>query len=449
MRTNPIKLLLAEENLAVEAISFQNDGFGEKLEQAIEDIRKSDIDKSFISTMLDSVKAKDFPSCVAFEELLFNRFGLKIDLKLSNQGPALYWANGLFNRNHIFLTDFQRELVGDDVNISLNIKNLIKLIKEDENNNRIDLVNAKVTGNFSKAPFTLYMPVKFFKSKQFTTKELAAVILHEIGHGFTFMEFTNKVSSMNEMLSIITNDAFNHISKEDRQYVIRTITKSVIVDKEFEDALSSDNTEIRSIVVLKEYFSPNRSALNSMHYDATICESLADNFSARFGYSVDLITCLDKITTWYPENSILSRSYLLMTEIVMYLSIPNKIMSGPVNALIVILSLIRTFSSSGEINSDFTYDKLHIRYLRIREQVISFIKDKSLPKEIVDKALFDIEEIDKILKRVKDYDSLTTKFFNHFFVKHKNAKNVRELQRLLEELGNNDLFIQAAKLKNL
>lgn len=446
MRTNPIKLLLKDENLAVEAISFQNDGFGKELEQVIETIEKTDFGK--ISSVFQP-DARKFPVCQELEKLLFNRFGLDVELLFSFAGPAMETDEAsVLNIGHILNnieTDYQetfRALTQDQAN------KIIARIKSSSDINRVDLAKAKVYGGFSKIHFKLYLPITEFKNKVLTIREKAALILHEVGHAFTLLEYMDKKTTMNQMLMLIADESFIGIGTGNKEYILQQVSSGVNKDPVLEEALNNNDEKVRVIAALKAYTTSTRSGNGTLHYDVSACEALADNFCARFGYAVDNVSGLNKLNAYTPETNEGQLELLNFIEIMKFAVIP-VVLSNPYLMCLISISVLYTLFTSGEANYDYSYDRLRTRYLRIREQVVSSLKDNKLPKEIVAKALKDIEFIDRALDGVKDYDTLTTKLYNLIFVKHRNAKKAVELQRLLEELGNNDLFIQAAKLKNL
>lgn len=93
------------------------------------------------------------------------------------------------------------------------------------------------------------------------------------------------------------------------------------------------------------------------------------------------------------------------------------------------------------------YDKLKIRYKRVREQLISRLKVKSLAPELVKNILEDLKVLDKIIEQTGEFSSILNVVGNIIYPSNWVLSSRKNAQRLLEELASNDLFIKAAQLR--
>ena len=93
------------------------------------------------------------------------------------------------------------------------------------------------------------------------------------------------------------------------------------------------------------------------------------------------------------------------------------------------------------------YDKLKIRYKRVREQLISRLKVKSLAPELVKNILEDLKVLDKIIDQTGEFSSILNVVGNIIYPSNWVLSSRKNAQRLLEELASNDLFIKAAQLR--
>ena len=121
------------------------------------------------------------------------------------------------------------------------------------------------------------------------------------------------------------------------------------------------------------------------------------------------------------------------------------ILEGLLAALIVKCIL----AGSGEEGRDYTYDKLKMRYMRIRNDLVEALKDPELNKDEVKSIITNIYAVDFIVKDRIEYNTLIDGFLNIFSSSDRNAgKSIRE-EQLLEELATNMLFVKAAELRLL
>ena len=102
-------------------------------------------------------------------------------------------------------------------------------------------------------------------------------------------------------------------------------------------------------------------------------------------------------------------------------------------------------SGEGDGKKVYRYDDLKIRYLRIKEQAIERLKDKNLKASDKKQLLEDIEYMQKIIDRTVVFKSIVDRLYN-LLPSNKKIRNDVELQRQLEMLNANDLFIGASKL---
>lgn len=124
----------------------------------------------------------------------------------------------------------------------------------------------------------------------------------------------------------------------------------------------------------------------------------------------------------------------------------------PFMILLVLLKLFINGSLSKFVliknkNEDLLFDKLQVRFKRIRDQVVRDIKDLKISDKDAKVILESLEEVDRIIAKTVIAINVYTKICNVIFTSDKNALKSAETQRLLEEIASNDLYVGAAKLK--
>lgn len=324
----------------------------------------------------------------------------------------------------------------------------------------VDLKKAKVSGIFSKNPLNVYFHLKTLKHLVgLSVPEMTGILLHELGHAFTYFEFSSRLSSNNQVLQNLA-DAFRTNNKKELQYIFKEITINNDIDqKSFDDLVDEENRVIFGLKFFQRYISILVSGLPNAKYNETASEQLADNFAARFGYGKEVITGLDKLFKGAPEKSGFGRAMFVMFELI---SIMVAILGPFVGIMVVaeapiilVYSLLFLFMMptilymSGDNFVDMTYDRLKIRYMRIRHQYIEALKLGNISKQDLAKTIEDIKTMDEIINKTVIFRGLFSNVSNWLFTINKNTKRDIEFQQLLEQLAHNDLFLKSAELSTL
>lgn len=437
-------------NVALETIAFQDSSFGEKLEAIFKEMSESKLTKD-VMTVLEK----------RMSDIVKERTGLNIALHIDSyegrrSGPCIY------------LPDFSN---GDvikgvqEIQTVATAKAFIDKIKNLNDKNTVDLKNAKVTGAFTQLPHNLHLAYPFMVSKKFTIKEMVAVTLHEIGHAFTCIEYSSRFCTANQVLAGMLRAKNEDDSTQ--EYVFGVAGEILKGDKRlFEKAEQVRDAKAITILVMNEaLYRGERSATNSSYTDSVSCEQLADQFCARFGYGRHAITGSEKI---YGSMSFFDKTTGAKRVIVQLLGF----VTGPVfKALAVTLGTFGTFIMTPFIISLIvsmcvqalmdlaiggstylkTRDHAVDRAKRVREQLIEYVKNVEQDKELISKALNDIKALDGVIAQYNDeaYRDLYQVFFDFIIKSRRKAADISSLQRQLEELAANNLFIKAAELRTM
>ncbi len=179
------------------------------------------------------------------------------------------------------------------------------------------------------------------------------------------------------------------------------------------------------------------SELGRSVYDSVSCEQLADQYMTRCGAGKDGVVGLDKFfsldSEWRrtKDNTFLNIVLLVVGLVTIF----------PTYTLLV-MALNKTKEND-------SYDNLHARFSRIKDQLIQRLKTKDLPNKEIEVLLSDIETLDGIIKKSGTKLTLIEKVAYLLNPSYRNAHKYELLQKELETLSNNNLFIQAAKLSTL
>lgn len=445
---------------ALEVIDFQTDDIGSQIEALLIDIKREIIDEaranSSESTTIDDgmaggvfYKTRRRLATSKFkpllEDLILRRFGIRTNVKFDTQvlGAIMPF---FINKNHVLIDKSWR---GD---FYIKEQELVLKTLHDQKGT-IDLKHATVGGIFSKYVHDVYFDVVgVFLPQTHSPAEMTAILLHEIGHAFTYYEFSNRVTTTNQILTQLVQELHGDNKPEVKQYLFKELASGYgVSEKAFEDLVEEENRVILGMRLFKRLVPLIQSQLPNDKYSETASEQLADNFAARFGYGRQLITGLDKLyINGSPEKGGEGVGFFmdLVQGIQIMIWILGSLMSGaPFIIAGMLIVLLLTIMGSGEASTDMTYDRLKIRYTRIRHQHIELLKRLDLPKEKLSKLLEDIQVMDKIINNTRVHRDLFDRLVNFISSKAKAAKESVELQQLLEAMAHNNLFVKAGEFK--
>lgn len=336
----------------------------------------------------------------------------------------------------------------------------------------VDLRTGKVSGVFADTkPSKVSIGMELIKRPMWTDQELAAVILHEIGHLFTYYYTLSKQHRTNYIM-----DQLTRYGDMDRSVQIEFITQ---VNKVTGLDANVDNPNISELMVQVPVYGVKeiQREIGTKYLDNQMTEIIADQYAVRFGAGVHLTLALDKLgrdaffltrnkqydsKLWTVGTGALSLIFFYVPLNKISQIRPNDVggifLDMAKDAFTVefwkqkrIYSVFLWMSAAPVIDMVFGRSNLPIdpldRYTRIRNDILQLLKNPDLPRDVVAGTLQDINAIDEIMKDLNTwkrplvfvreviYDAITGK-----------GLPVKYQQRL-EELANNQLFKQAAEFK--
>lgn len=447
---------MARLQFSVESIDFQHDDTGERLEalfqQLVDFIQKKNTETKNRDLVIKIIQRSNFSN--EFSDYCQKRFGLNIFFDFSNTVGSPFVECLAINSRHIFVDKMWH---GEDV---YEYEKAITKKLEGQKGT-IDLKHAKVSGLFSKHRHRLAMNVyELVIDHAITVKQLVAVALHEIGHLFTWYEYSDRLTSTNQVIANLATEIRTEDRPDKREYWFRELAEQTNTPaEEFHDLINEKNRVILGYRLYEFYLNHATSQLAVPKYDETSSEQLADNFAARFGYGRYIVEFLHRYETDYgsPNVSGTSRFIFSLCEIFGlmgqgFIFIANLIYGGPVGVIYGLFYLWILFIGtycSGEKFVDMTYDDLKTRYRRLRHQSIQRLKDQSISPELTQILIEDIKQMDAFEKRVVVYESLLRRLSNLLFKVNRDTRADIEKQKVIEELLHNDLYLKSAQLKLL
>ena len=315
----------------------------------------------------------------------------------------------------------------------------------------IDLKRAKIHGLNKNYCVYVIMDPDTLIDAEITNKEMVAILLHEIGHTFTHIEYSYKTIANTTVLvdTLLDNVRNKNMSpKESLLIAYKQITNDPEADK-----IKSTGTITCYLTIasrLCKHFQPN-----PQDHAYTDSEQLADQFAGRFGRGKELAVALDKIGKLWGwgqglEFTLNAAGYTLFLVAICCLCIvfPPFL---PFAVIILIHGLVylyyRTFPDV-PVYEKATYDDEKRRIERIRNETIRLIRTANLDKNITKRLLENLSTIDAVLKESPDRaEGPLASIFGTLFYGSSKLKEMKKIEQLVEDLGENDLHVASAKLK--
>jgi len=288
---------------------------------------------------------------------------------------------------------------------------------------------------------TLFVNFKTLNRLNLTASEMASV-MHEVGHMFTVLEYTGRVTT--EITSIADKIKSTNDSVEEKLTIIaggdpkRDGVGIVDTTKVLQRTLDRQSTYIDDLGY------GNKPKADGEHQ--------ADSFAVMYGFGEELSSALDKLTG-QNENPLL-REYgkFMMGQFTDYLvsTIFSIIIMPGIWVVIMLISLAIITISYGidYIFSSVTgeYDNYHDRTLRIKQEMVEGLRRSGhIPKEDREATIKVIKSLDSKISNAGDV-SLVQKFGN-WLVTSKQERVEDDITNKLENLLNNELHITQIKGK--
>ena len=313
---------------------------------------------------------------------------------------------------------------------------------------KVDLNKAKISG----LPDTYIVDLIFnfaelINNFGLTTRELVAIILHEVGHGFTHLESSYRHLSNTTVLldTFLYNlNTKNKSHRESFNIAYKKVTDDKSIDK------LKDKNALTFYIITGDRLLDFMSNTSSPHYSVD-SEQQADQFSGRFGLGQELASALSKImssTTGYLAMSLYA--VISITCIVLSVLVPFLIyLFGPL-AFVFTIVLYTSIFKKNNVYYTYTYDDDKQRLQRIRNEAVRLLRTSSLDKETVDNLLENIKNLDYIVDQMREgMVGPIDKIYQTIFPGGRRKLELRNIEQTIEKLIENDLHIAKHKINQI
>lgn len=422
---------------AFEVIDFQSGAFGRDLENALGEM---------VQTQVSGKKLSD---------IIKHHTNLNVTITTNTDNIACVYIP-TFHNNHIFFNNAYREYYRAYAEEKGHVSSFRKLNNEMKKHT-VSMKDSRVTGLFAEMEVDIHFDFDFFKKYKFSPAQMAAIIMHEVGHLFTIYELMAHKTTQNTVLAALC-DTIKTDLPDQREFIFKEAESALSLNAgDLKEVYNSKDASVISTVVIQKSSLALTSQTGLQGYDLVSCEQMADQFVSRHGYGRHVIEALDLLHSKFGMKETKDNYYRNLIGDTFSLSchFGATILSIAVGmtgwGFFFGLTLLLNFIFSGAANEDHTYDTTMIRFKRVRDDMVASLKNpkakySSQEIKIITK---DIEDMDGLLDTLKDYTPLMARLKNFLFKKHRDFKDSMDFQHELEDFAANSLFVKAAQLRNM
>ena len=348
----------------------------------------------------------------------------------------------MLDRNHtLFHPMWKPFLNGDDM-----VK-LVHALGKPILTGTVDRASSKLGGDFSKVVIPVCFYRGLFSSKVLTAQEIAAILLHELGHGFTYFECLSDLATRNYAIAAATAQFLGAKDAVTKTHILREIDTKLGIEIPNKELLATKEIDQVYTVITVETMKRTYSELGSSLYDTRTWEALADQFASRHGAHIHLTSALDKIYRRYGDRAYYSTPKFLLVEVVKVVSVVMLLVLSIYTRNLGLLLAVFNILISNPFTD--TYDRPKDRITRIREDLIGRLRERDITDHERRSIIEDTKFIDDVLLDMKNRDTFWQSVWKYLSSDTSSQVAKMEFYKKIESLANNNLYLLSAKLKTM
>lgn len=379
-------------------------------------------------------------------EILQKRIGIFFKIEITDETyPSACINIRDLNKNHPFYEKWQALCTSKDG---------MKLFKDEKSVfAAVDRRSGRIGGAFQRLRPNIYLTTAMVNTKTIISEEIVAVLLHEIGHMFSFLETMWMTTANNLALMSAIEELVGMKDSQVRLKLIKNLKKGRVIEKDFNEQLAQQEADKLVPVVISSAAANLKQRNDCVCYNRTAWEQSADQFATRMGAGKYLATALNKIV---PPDT-LKRYFWVNSLIHLLLNILGGIVIVSWSSLSPFLGLLAAlYISLFTVLPDFyevafdDYDKLRDRMRRIKRELIGKLKLFDLKSKYAKAILEEIDAVEEeALKTTNRYSNVFAYPLAALYNLFTGELTKKEREQQIEQLINSDLFVNAYKFANL
>lgn len=352
----------------------------------------------------------------------------------------------IFDKNHPLLDEMRSNFYDSkDLRQIFNKNN--KLL-----DGSINLTQGKVYGAFSETVVPLMITIPMLIGDKFSTREVAAIILHEVGHILTFMEYLGRNYLTVHTLEFVSRNYNDTVSESQRTKIIKAVSDEYDIKISDAEQVGREITkgEVINTMIVKAVRERSHYITGTPMYEDRTSEAIADQYVSRIGGARELATAVDKLQRYYgidPYKGVVSNLAMMTAAITLYATSIAGLAGLTAGLAISAIMLLLTAGIYLASNQRHEYDPPHQRLARIRKEMVEASKLTDLDRDQRRKIMDDINIIEQLEKSTEDKEAFGRILWNNLTTTRRNERRLMEELKELENLLVNPLYVTHNKLQ--
>lgn len=417
-------------SLGNESIAFQDGSFFKNLTLIIQDLHESgDRTPEKVDNYLSRID-----SCI-YESTRV----LTLTQLWGGVDNALVLVPNL-TKGHVLYGPFFTKWVNDNFDADKNS------FSNAQKNGWVDPKSSRVGGAFSEVMHRIYIGSGVLLDKRYNPDEVAAMIIHEVGHAFTFLQFISDTVMINHVLQ----RSYQELTSSNANVPVRTILDKSAKDLGIEDnawlqdVTNDTDKEVAFKLLVSAVSIDKRGMDNKRFFTQDAGEELADIFAARHGAAKAIVTMRVKMgpgTQKEVHSLRIAAMYAAFTALSILIAPPFALLFS----LLTLVSVWFSFDTAAGFKDETSFKQ---SATKMRNQLVEQIKQSKLPKDDVQAIMQSISTIDQAIdaNRISPASiPVIVRFVDMFRRGKMDARSSRDYTDKLEVLASNELFVRAAQ----
>ena len=421
------------KNTALEMIGQQDLKFRAEMIQAWQDL-------------IDNTDYGEIPTgnkyAQKIEDLLYKRTGLNCSLSLPLTDEWDFSATPFRISSYSPLFDAMAAVIPKAIVKPGTIDDGVQTLK-----GTIDFKNAKITGDYSRIVIPITMSIIGVKKEGAETA--AGIFMHEAGHSWTILAASLRMYRSSQFLQQIARAKLGgdeeRTSYIAQRYTTKMVEEGIIDKKDVKNLPTEFSIEGFQTLVLTSAVNKMQSDFGQLRGTTHHTEQVADIFATRFGFG----SVVAKYAIFDDSDTVVNHFTKIFFITVLSCAFPSPLIAVMISSVFATLFAGEGFTGRLVNNYHDLYGTTSQRLTRIRQTVIDSLKDAHIKRETREFLLTEIARIDDIYKETHVVKDVFKIIHEMIFSSERKLAQVMEMERQLEALSNNDLFIGANRLKNL
>ena len=457
------EIIKEEFKVSTEAVDPQGTGLYQSLVEELSRVKK---------ILIDKPDTKDHFKGVSEVIKRYTNINVKMTYEDSSNPndpedctAYMYCIPATINKNHVFIQEGIRGFIED-----LSDKPLKKKFPTGVNGS-VSIDKNWVDGDFTKLENIINISTYALTRGHFSPEELTAILMHELGHLFTFFELVDRIITTNQVMAELLSNLTKTNDIKERITLLQNTNDKMKLQLRSQEItnIASKKPVIATQILIYKTINSSNSLNSSPNYDLVSKEQCADQYVVRCGAGVPLAMALEKMIR-YGGGDVWKKSQagFFFTEIISFVNMIAQVVSGA-GFLAGSIGIISTLAGGAMISvssvglllaagiiymltAGYTrkqnykvghplYDNFRERVRRIKEDLINQLKYTGKSSRYYIHLLDDIRKVELLHNQFDQRNGWLIKYVNK--IRLKEEMYAKEL----ESLAANDLFVLGNEFK--